>query len=314
VPNSTENQNVTLSDRIAASYERERANYDRFAAGGVQHELTRKWFDPGTVDAWRHQRMYATLDPLLDHSRGAKWLTIGDGRCGSDANYLLSKGADALASDLCDTLLVEAKRCGFIQVFESQNAEQLTFDDESFDYVLCKESYHHFPRPMIALYEMLRVARLGVVLIEPFDRFYRSPAPEQLWNFLKSIPKRMGRSHKNVSPFRFEPAGNFIYTIHPREMQKVAMALDLPTCAFCGMNDVYLPGVEDAPASLGDALFERIKREVCRLDRLCRLRIRQPNILTSVLMKTPPDKTLADQLEKSGFNIVTLPTNPYRTT
>lgn len=39
--------------------------------------------------------------------------------------------------------------------------------DDAFDYVLCKDSYHHMPRPMIALYQMLRVARRAVVLIEP---------------------------------------------------------------------------------------------------------------------------------------------------
>jgi SAM-dependent methyltransferase len=40
--------------------------------------------------------------------------------------------------------------------FQKENAEQLSFEDESFDFVLCKEAYHHFPRPMIALYEMIR--------------------------------------------------------------------------------------------------------------------------------------------------------------
>ena len=53
--------------------------------------------------------------------------------------------------------------------YERQNAERLAIDSRSFDLVFCKESLHHLARPVLGLYEMLRVCRQAVVVIEPFD-------------------------------------------------------------------------------------------------------------------------------------------------
>lgn len=53
--------------------------------------------------------------------------------------------------------------------FELANAEQLPFASGSFDLVFCKESLHHLARPVLGLYEMLRVCRRAVVFVEPWD-------------------------------------------------------------------------------------------------------------------------------------------------
>jgi SAM-dependent methyltransferase len=53
--------------------------------------------------------------------------------------------------------------------YEKQNCERLTFESGSFDLVFCKESLHHLARPILGLYEMLRVCRDVAVLLEPFD-------------------------------------------------------------------------------------------------------------------------------------------------
>ena len=133
------------------------------------------WKNKKTVDFWRHERMYSCLSPILSSYPSSSWLTVGDGRYGTDANYILSKGEkDVLATDISDTYLKIAYEEGFINKYKVENAEQLSFSNDSFDFVLCKESYHHFPRPMVALYEMIRVARKGVILIEPQDQNQRS--------------------------------------------------------------------------------------------------------------------------------------------
>ena len=111
-----------------------------------------------------------------------------------------------------------------------ENAESLSFEDEAFNFVLCKEAYHHFPRPMIALYEMLRVARKAVVLIEPFDRFVVSPLPERAWNGAKRLAAAAkGRPVGRPARFQYESVGNFIYTISHRELEKVMRASRLST-------------------------------------------------------------------------------------
>ena len=65
-----------------------------------------------------------------------------------------------LATSLTDSNLRIAQERGYIDKFQAENAERLSLTDDSFDFILCKESYHHFPRPAIAFYEMVRVARV----------------------------------------------------------------------------------------------------------------------------------------------------------
>src|SRR3954462_8902000 len=54
---------------------------------------------------------------------------------------------------------------------EYQNAEQLTYADESFDYVVANAMLHHCSSPHRALLEMYRVARKGVMAVEARDNF-----------------------------------------------------------------------------------------------------------------------------------------------
>ena len=147
------------------SYERH-FEYDK--TPDLEKLETWKRFD--TIDAWRHKRMYDSVLPLISAYPLSKWLTIGDGRYGTDANYLLRNNVqNVLATSINNTLLKKSKEEGFITEYKVENAESLSFDDNSFDFVFCKESYHHFPRPMIAFYEMLRVAGTAVIIIEPND-------------------------------------------------------------------------------------------------------------------------------------------------
>jgi ubiquinone/menaquinone biosynthesis C-methylase UbiE len=50
-----------------------------------------------------------------------------------------------------------------------QDAERLTFEDESFDFCLVHSGLHHCHSPHRALLEMYRVARKGLILFEPYD-------------------------------------------------------------------------------------------------------------------------------------------------
>jgi len=161
---------MTDRDFSADSYERHAQVYTNYASVGAKSETAQAWLRPGTINSWRFERMYVCAKPLLEAFSGANWLTVGDGRYGMDAMYLHAHGARALATDISGTLLEEARTKGLIQEYRVENAEALSFHDRSFDFVLCKESYHHFPRPMCALHEMLRVASRAVLLIEANDQ------------------------------------------------------------------------------------------------------------------------------------------------
>ena len=93
-------------------------------------------------------------------------MTIGDGRYGTDANAVFRLGATNVhCTDFSDRLLRAGFERGFIRDNSAQNAESLSFNDGSFDYVLCKEAYDNFPRPLIAIQEIFRVARRAVIMI-----------------------------------------------------------------------------------------------------------------------------------------------------
>ncbi len=104
-------------------------------------------------------------------SDAGELLTIWDGRFGTDANFIIKNGGKAHASDISDKLLKIGYEKGFTKEFSRQNAEKLNFKNNSFDYVLIKEAFHHCPRAWIALHEAFRVSRKAVILIEPSDNF-----------------------------------------------------------------------------------------------------------------------------------------------
>ena len=56
----------------------------------------RNWFESGTVDLWRHLRMFNQLDPFLEQFKGASWLTLGDGTYGTAAIYVQRMGSHSL--------------------------------------------------------------------------------------------------------------------------------------------------------------------------------------------------------------------------
>ena len=169
------------------SYDRHTKTYEKFSIDGEEEALAKTWFETDTVDAWRHQRMYKLLDPIIDADKNAKWLTVGDGRYGKDGNYIQQKGCDVLVTDISSNLLKEAKDIGYISKYKQENAESLSFQDDEFDYVFCKQAYHHFSRTMLALYEMLRVARKGVILIEPNDICINEELSKVFFRSLKNI-------------------------------------------------------------------------------------------------------------------------------
>jgi len=45
--------------------------------------------------------------------------------------------------------------------FILMSADNITFENESFDYVICKDSFHHFKNPVKVLKEMFRVLKKG---------------------------------------------------------------------------------------------------------------------------------------------------------
>jgi len=257
----------------------------------------------------RHERMILPILPILQHYQNTKWLTVGDGRFGGDSLILnkLENSLNVLPSDISPYLLEYSKNQGKLKNFAIENAEQLSFEDNSFDFGFCKEAYHHFPRPYLALYEMLRVARKGIILIEPNGQKNWAGRLLRAWkrrrNRLSGIPSSHSDSHL------YETVGNYVYTITEREMEKLALGLNFPMVAFYYLNDFYESAF--VKANLSSKSFQRFQQKIRMEDFLCRLGIKSHGLVIAVIFKQTPDNELITKLQKAKFKVFQLPRNPY---
>jgi len=263
--------------------------------------------DKSSINYWRHERMYKLLLPLVNEK--GNWLTVGDG-IGTDANWLCEQGVDVMASDISDTVLKMAANAGYIDKYKAENAEMFSFDNDAFDYVFCKEAYHHFPRPYIAVYEMLRVSRKAVVFIEPVDIAMHMPLMVAMKNILDRFsPNLINKLWKNR--YSFETSGNYVYKISEREIEKIAMGINLRYVAFKGINDYYNKGSWLNEPVGNKRAFRKIRKKIGFKNFLSKLGVMPYQNLCCIIFKTPPGTECIEALKQSGFKTIKLKANPY---
>lgn len=286
---------------VKIKYDRHKEEWEKCLNNKDRKKVAETWMESGTIDRWRHERMLNKILPFINE--GKEWLTIGDGRYGTDANFIIRNGGKAHATDISDKLLKIGHKKGFIKDFSQQNAEELNFDNNSFDFVLIKEAFHHFPRPWIALHEAFRVCRKGVILIEPNDEK----------SFFLNTLKRIMR--KNVDNFGFEPIGNFVYKLNNHELEKFALGMHYRNIAFSKLNDSYEKGIEFIKLNTKNReeknVIRKIRNNIKFRNFLANLKILPYGITVSVVFKSNPSSDLKDKLISEEFQIKELPANPY---
>lgn len=276
----------------------------------TEHEgtmgISSRFTDPDSIDNWRHTRMLDLTKALVEVMPEATWMTIGDGRYGSDAGYLAQKGVDVIATSLTDENLRIAYDNGYIKKYMAMNAEKITLPEDSVDFVLCKESYHHCPRPPIALYEMLRVTKIGVVLIEPLDNM-------KLFDFAKNMLKKLLRGD-NENDLQFESSGNFLYRLNVRELEKLMTAMGSEVMAFKGINDFYHPRFNKGSVNAANFGFFVTKLGITVQNVLVKLGLLGYGLGAAIVFKNRPSTIVIESLNNCGFRIIELPKNPYLNT
>lgn len=264
-------------------------------------EFPSRFVTPKSIDNWRHTRMLALANPLLKASPFDVWMTVGDGRYGSDSAYLLAFGMTAIASSLTDDTLKIAYEKGWITEYRVENAECLSLKNDSVDWILCKESYHHFPRPPVAFYEMLRVAAKGIFLIEPIDE-------RRVLNIFKSLIKKLLRGRGDID---FEPSGNYLYRVSIKEIIKMHLGLGGRLLAFKKLNDFYHEKLSNMPADSRNLFFIMTKLGISLQNGLCRLGLLGFGLGGIIVFKKEPEESLIQGLREEGYEILYLPKNPY---
>jgi hypothetical protein len=260
--------------------------------------IVETWDDPDYLAVRYERRLGYELGDYFGRF-GSSTVTIGDGRGGLDALRLQARGAGhVLPTDICPFLLVRARREGRIAAYAIENAEQLSFTDDSFDFAFMKETFHHLPRPWLGLYEALRVARKAVALVEPQDQ----AGTPYAW---------LRRRGRRDIPGEYEAVGNFVYRLSLEEVYRVAQALDLPAVAYRYDNFAAIEGfdfIRDGEWSLR-AVRLRAKRAVRRL--CAAIGLIRPMMLLTVVFKQMPDGEQAGWLAANGWTLRELERNPH---
>ena len=265
-----------------------------------------------TVGYWLHERLYQLADFLIKPNTSL--LTVGDGY-GFDALYFQGKGLEVTATDIAGSFLPLVKKRKLISDFSVENAEKMTFSNDNFDYVFCKEAYHHFPRPAMAVYEMLRVAKKGIIIIEPHDPLSRMPVMLALRNTLDRInPRLLQRYWKNR--YSFEEVGNYVFKLSEREIEKLAMGINLPAVAFKGINNNYYAlsihqALFEQTVGYNSPVYQKIKRKMAFHNLLTYLGLMPSQVLSAIIFKILPDESTIQALEEQGYIFYKFPPNPY---
>lgn len=112
-------------------------------------------------------------------------------------------GASVTLTDISQKALNYAKQTvkGNFEI-DLQNAESLTYKDSSFDWGFVCNGLHHLEKPLIGLYELLRVSKKGIILIESQD----------------SLLIRLA-CYFRLSEI-YEKSGNYVYRFSKREIEK----------------------------------------------------------------------------------------------
>lgn len=90
------------------------------------------------------------------------------GGVGGEATFFANQGfKDVTNTDFsANALEVCGRRDPRLKRMEL-NAEAIDLADESYDLVVVQDGLHHLPRPALGLNEMVRVARRGIIVLEP---------------------------------------------------------------------------------------------------------------------------------------------------
>jgi len=153
--------------------------------------------------------------------------------CGSGIDvYYLTKffnvKGNLTATDLSEEAIsITRKNFPFITTKIADN-EYLPFEDDFFDYSFIDAGLHHLPRPTLGLYELLRVSKKGIIIMEPND------------SWLTRLLVTIGYATE------IENSGNYVYRYSYREIEKIVKSLFIEhhTIRFFTNNKISKNAIE----------------------------------------------------------------------
>lgn len=193
-----------IKDKIRSWWDDPLQDYDAVKEHGVHSELE--------IKSWREG-----LNILLGNKQGLKILDVGTGT-GFLALLLAEMGHELTGADWSANKLQKAKdkasKSGLNVKFEVEDAEKLSYDDNSFDAVVSRHVLWTLADPRAALNEWARVIKPGGRLIVDVPRmnthtgdhhfgeeigrnlpFYRGADPDKVMALLRDVGLEEVSSH-----------------------------------------------------------------------------------------------------------------------
>lgn len=98
-----------------------------------------------------------------------------------------ARGIDLTLEMVLQARAFQSERNILNAAFDQGDAEQLPYRDQSFDLVSCQCSFHHMPRPDLALKELIRVAKpeARIAVMDPLGP--ESDAKFELYNRIETV-------------------------------------------------------------------------------------------------------------------------------
>lgn len=183
----------------------EHAQKDHYAKQYAAQEVAREYDPDGDLWDWAKWYPLLVLEGFLPTITGKSVVATCCG-AGRELGMFHKHGVRVTATDLTTEHLKSLVSEGVIAAAEEQNAERLSYTDESFDYGFVNAGLHHLMHPHAGLCELMRTSRQAAIFIESQD------------SLLHSFGKLMGRNAD------FEPAGNYVYRWSEREIEKIALS------------------------------------------------------------------------------------------
>lgn len=161
-----EQERSTKTDADAS----QRAAFDECYGSGDERWAFHYTSDPLTRYL-RDRRLNLALDVLTNAVPGdvvIESVLVVCGGVGGEGTFFRKRGfSHVTVSDFSGEALEQCNRLDPALRTSLLDAERMDVPDSSYDLVVVQDGLHHLPRPALGFTEMLRVARVAVVLIEP---------------------------------------------------------------------------------------------------------------------------------------------------
>ncbi len=197
---------------------------------------------------------------------------------GRELTVLHRSGLKITATDLTVGHLKELVTKGILYAVEEQNAERLSYEDNSFDYGFVNAGLHHLSHPHAGLTELMRTSRKAAIFIESQD------------SVLFAIRRLLGRTGND-----FECSGNYVYRWNRREIEKISSSAHAHSYA---VKTAFLPIMTWMTRVKG----KKMNRWIKIFSVLDKFLSPYGNLLITIIFKAPPSGEQLHYLKQRGYN------------